>query len=71
MKDASMHSDQYRIYVSDVQLAQRFGTSRQTVWGWARIDPAFPKPVKLSPGCTRWRLAEVEAWEAAKAGEAA
>lgn len=66
-----MHSEQYRIYVSDAQLAQRFGTSRQTVWGWARTDATFPRPIKLSPGCTRWKLAEIEAWEAAKAGEAA
>lgn len=66
-----MHPDQNRIFVSDAQLAARFGTSRQTVWGWARNDPTFPKPIKLSPGCTRWKLAEIEAWEAAKAGEAA
>lgn len=55
------------VYVSDSQLAGRFGTSRQTIWTWLRNDPAFPKPVKLSPGCTRWKLAEIEAWEAGEA----
>jgi prophage regulatory protein len=29
-------------------------------------DSSFPKPVKLSPGCTRWRLSELEAWETAQ-----
>jgi len=53
--------------LSDKQLAERFSVARTTVWRWMRTDPAFPRPVSLSPGCTRWRLADVEAWEAARA----
>lgn len=49
------------IYLSDTSLAKRFSVSRATIWRWAEGD--FPQPVKLSPGCTRWRLAEIEAWE--------
>jgi hypothetical protein len=30
--------------------------------------PPFPQPVKISPGCTRWRLSDLEAYEAARAG---
>ncbi|WP_363301091.1 AlpA family phage regulatory protein [uncultured Roseovarius sp.] len=55
------------LYLSDEQLAARYNVSRGTVWRWHRTDPTFPRPVKLSPGCTRWKLAEVEAWEAAQA----
>lgn len=55
------------MYLSDEQLAARYAVSRGTVWRWHRNDPTFPRPVKLSPGCTRWKLAEVEAWEAAQA----
>lgn len=51
------------LYVSDKQLATRFGVSRPTVWRWVKSDPDFPKPVKLSPQCTRWRADQVEAWE--------
>lgn len=51
------------LYVSDKQLAARFGVSRPTVWRWVKSDPDFPKPVKLSPQCTRWRADQVEAWE--------
>lgn len=55
-------------YLSDYQLANRFGVSRQTTWRWAATDPTFPKPIKLSAGCTRWKLSDLEAWESAKAG---
>ncbi|PKQ00927.1 MAG: AlpA family transcriptional regulator [Alphaproteobacteria bacterium HGW-Alphaproteobacteria-13] len=55
------------MYFSDRQLGERFNVSRVTIWRWAR-DPAvkFPEPVKLSPGCARWRLDDVEAWEAGR-----
>ncbi|TKW67168.1 MAG: AlpA family phage regulatory protein [Paracoccus denitrificans] len=44
--------------------------------GFVRSRPAarkadFPQPVKLTPGCTRWKLSEIEAWEAAKAEQTA
>ncbi|PLW83311.1 AlpA family transcriptional regulator [Kineobactrum sediminis] len=54
-----MHS---AVYLSDTAIAQRFQVSRATVWRWTR-SVAFPKPIKLSVGCTRWRLADIEAWE--------
>jgi len=54
-------------YLSDTALAARFGVTRPTIWRWARLGP-FPKPVKLSPGCTRWRVAEVEAFETRMGG---
>jgi prophage regulatory protein len=53
-------------YISDKQLAERFGIHRITVWRWVKSDPNFPKPISLSPGCTRWKLAEIETWEAAR-----
>lgn len=53
-------------YVSDAYLALHFGIRRETIWAWVRRGD-FPKPVKLSPQMTRWRWADVQAWEAAKA----
>ncbi len=50
-------------YLNDKQLAARFSVSRQCIWRWVKSEMAFPRPYSLSPGCTRWRLAEVEAWE--------
>ena len=52
--------------LSDKQVATRFGVHRMTPWRWVKTDPTFPQPVKLSPGCTRWKLADIEAWEFAK-----
>jgi predicted DNA-binding transcriptional regulator AlpA len=53
-------------YLSDAQIAARYGVSRQTVWRWTSNDPQFPTPIKLSAGCTRWRLSDLEAWEVLK-----
>lgn len=53
-------------YYSDYQLSVRYSVHRSTLWRWAKTDPTFPQPVKLSPGCTRWKLSEIEAWDASK-----
>lgn len=59
------------MYISDAQIAARYGITKPTVWRWVRTDPTFPRPMKLSPGCTRWKLSDIEDWEAAKAKGAA
>lgn len=53
-------------YLSDSQVAARYGVHRSTPWRWAKTDPKFPSPVTLSPGCTRWALSGLEAWEKSK-----
>lgn len=58
-------------YLTDIQLAARYSVHRTTPWRWAKDDPTFPKPVKLSPQCSRWKLSEIEAWEASRATAAA
>lgn len=52
-----------RIYARDVELAERYGVTRNTIWRWAR-NGLLPSPVQLSPGCTRWLLSEIEQREA-------
>lgn len=54
------------MFVSDKAIAERYGVTRPTVWRWLKTDTTFPKPISLSPGCTRWKLDEIEAWEAAR-----
>lgn len=50
---------------ADVQaLAARYDVSPSTIWRWVAAK-RFPQPVQLSPGCTRWKLAEVEDRDAA------
>ncbi|WP_432640113.1 helix-turn-helix transcriptional regulator [Albidovulum sp.] len=56
-------------YLPDTQVAARYGVHRTTPWRWDKTDPTFPKPVRLSPGCTRWKLSELEAWENSRSKE--
>ena len=53
-------------YLSDKQLAQRYGVHRSTPWRWIKSDEAFPKPIALSSGCTRWLLSDLLVWEVNK-----
>lgn len=55
------------IYLNDLQLSARYGVHRSTPWRWVKSDPMFPKPVKLSSQCSRWKLSEIEAWETRRA----
>lgn len=50
---------------TDKQIAQRLGISRATTWRWVK-NGHFPKPIKISAGCTRWRLTDLEKWESDK-----
>lgn len=54
-------------YLSDIDIAKRYSIARPTVWRWHRERPSFPRVVRLTPGCARWRLSDLEAWEIAQA----
>lgn len=51
-------------FVSARQVAARYGCSIATVWRWTRDDPCFPRPIRISASCTRWREADLLAFEA-------
>lgn len=57
-------------YLTDRQIGNRYGVHHLTPRRWLKTDPTFPKPVRLTPGTTRWKLSDIEAWEAAKANAA-
>lgn len=56
--------DHLRLAVSADVACQSIGVSPAT---WARMSSAgkTPSPIKLSSGCVRWRVADLEAWVAA------
>lgn len=58
----ALDTKQSETFLSDNQLAKRYDVSRVTPWRWSS-QGKFPKPVKLSPGCTRWRLSDILEWE--------
>lgn len=42
------------------------GVHRATIWRWTNANPAFAKPLKLSPQCSRCKVTEIETWEACR-----
>lgn len=49
-------------FVTDKQCADRYGVHKATIHRWVK-EGNFPKPIKLGPNCTRWKLSDLEAWE--------
>ncbi len=41
----------------------RLPVSCATIWRWVKLGE-FPKPVRLGPQVTAWRMEDVERWEA-------
>lgn len=56
-------------YLSDKQVSERYDVSRATIWRWVR-NGSFPSPIRITAGCTRWKLPDLEAWEAQQEGAA-
>lgn len=50
-------------YLSDVDVAVRYGISRATVWRWCKSIADFPRPIQISPGTTRWALSQLLSYE--------
>ena len=59
-----------RTYLTFDQVAARYQVSRSTAWRWA-AKGTIPKPVQLSPACSRWIAAELDAFDAKRAEERA
>jgi predicted DNA-binding transcriptional regulator AlpA len=51
-------------HVSNRRLRERLSEDHLTIRHLVKDAPTFPRPVMLS---TRWKLSEIEAWEALKA----
>ena len=48
-------------HVDVKEAASRFSVSVSTWWRWVAAGRA-PQPIKLSPGCTRWAVSDLDAW---------
>lgn len=47
-----------RTMASDRDLAQMLGVSRTTIWRWSKTG-IIPQPIKITPGCSRWKLSDI------------
>lgn len=52
------------LYIPVDQVAARFSVSVDTIWRWCRKG-SFPKPYHPGGSAARWKVAEIEAYEAA------
>ena len=52
-------------------VAERYKTSKDTVYRWLRGDNSFPRPMRLPTGGTRWTVAQLDRWDAAETAVAA
>ncbi|MFK7160247.1 helix-turn-helix domain-containing protein [Marinospirillum sp. MEB164] len=62
MQQNTTHTAPEQSFLTVKATASRFGVSPATVWRWVR-NGRFPAPVRLSDNCTRWRIADITAWE--------
>ena len=49
-------------------VARRYNVTRATVWAWMS-QGKFPQPLRFTPGCSRWSLDDLKAWEQEKRSE--
>jgi prophage regulatory protein len=47
------------VWVSARRLAEALDVSEATIWRWTKTSPEIFKPVKISPGCTRFNMARI------------
>lgn len=47
-------------WLSPRQVTAMFSISEATLYRWVKQRPEFPRPVKLSPGCTRFSLKQLQ-----------
>ncbi|MFZ7127719.1 MAG: helix-turn-helix transcriptional regulator [Desulfobacterales bacterium] len=57
-----MKINQTTFYLTDKQVAQRYGVHRTTIWRWVRAG-SFPAPKAISEGCKRWSDNDIAAHE--------
>jgi len=50
------------------RVAEKTDLAESSIWRLVQRG-LFPRPIKLSPGCTAWYEHEIDEWLEAKAGE--
>ena len=50
-------------YITVNRVAERYETSKHSVYRWMRDRRDFPLPIVLPSGLKRWSAAELDAWD--------
>jgi len=48
-------------FAKDTEVADHLNCSRSHVWSMVKKNPTFPRPIKISPGMTRFRWSDIHA----------
>lgn len=56
--------------LTDREVAYQLGIGKSTVWRWLEAGK-LPQPLRLSPGCTRWRVSDIATFIEQHAAQAA
>lgn len=51
-------------------VARRYGVQAATIWAWMS-QGKFTQPIRLTAGCSRWSLKDLQIWEDEKRAERA
>ena len=62
-KTSHHKSDIKSKYLTDREVAARYGVHRTTIWRWVKRNDGFPAPLRLSAGCARWRETDLKQHE--------
>lgn len=58
-------------FLTGPQVQARYQRSHVSIWRWVKDEAlGFPAPIKMNRRHNYWRLADLEAWEAGRAGKA-
>lgn len=61
-----MQPEATTVWLTDIQVGNRYNVSRITPWRWARDVEGFPKPRKLGPNTSRWNASELDEYDRRK-----
>lgn len=57
-------------YLRLADMRTRYRVSGSTIWNWASDESiGLPKPIKLGPNTTVWRLSDLLQWEEKQAAK--
>lgn len=56
-----------KAYLSIREVRTRYSVGNTTVYDWLKTTD-FPKPYRIGPKLSRWKLSELEEWETKNKG---
>lgn len=61
-------SSNYNLSIN--RVADRYGTTKHSIYRWLREELGFPSPLRLPSGLLRWSDADLDAWDASRKASA-